>query len=222
MDRALSATRVAAVPPSGSLAIYIPLAVMMAFTPGPATLFVLSRASLYGSRAGLVSAAGLLSGTLVLVTFAAIGLTALLAVSAVTFEAVKTAGALYLAYLGLRTIMMAGGSLGDSGTTRVRSAWLLYREGVVTELLNPKAAFFYASVLPQFVDKERPDVPFQMLVLGVVFVVFGSVALTLIAICAAAVKARLVGNRVWRLAVGWASGLILVGLGVRLAISKAR
>jgi len=209
-------------PPTSSLAFYIPVAVMMAFTPGPATLFVLSRASLHGSRAGLVSAAGLLSGTLVLVAFAAIGLTGVLAVSSIAFEAVKTAGAVYLVYLGLRTIVMAGGITADSGTTRVRSAWLLYREGVFTELLNPKAALFYASVLPQFVDRERPDVPLQMLVLGLVFVVCGSLALTLIAICATAVKARLVGNRVWQVVVGWASGLILVGLGVRLATSKAR
>ncbi len=99
---------------------------------------------------------------------------------------------------------------------------VLYRDGVVTELLNPKAALFYASVLPQFVDARRPDVSLQMFVLGVVFVVCGSIALTLIAIFATAVKTRLLGSPVWQAVVHWASGLILVGLGVRLAITKVR
>lgn len=209
-------------PSFSSLAVYLPVAVMMAFTPGPATFFVLSRTSSHGRYAGLLSAAGLLSGTLVLVALAAIGLTGVLAASPVCFEVVKTAGAVYLIYLGIRAITAPGSITDDPGIVRVRSPWLLYRDGVVTELLNPKAALFYASVLPQFVDARRPDVPLQMFVLGVVFVMCGSIALTLIAIFAAAVKARLLGSPAWQAAVRWASGLILVGLGVRLAISKAR
>ncbi len=209
-------------PSVSSLALYVPVALMMAFTPGPATFFVLSRASSLGRHAGLLSAAGLLSGTLVLVALAAIGLTGVLAASPVTFEVVKTAGAIYLIYLGIRAMTAAGGVADDPGIVRVRSAWRLYRDGVVTELLNPKAALFYASVLPQFVDARRPDVPLQMVVLGIVFVVFGAIALTLIALCATAVRARLVGSPGWQTVMRWASGLILVGLGVRLAISEAR
>jgi len=209
-------------PSVSSLALYVPVALMMAFTPGPATFFVLSRASSLGRHAGLLSAAGLLSGTLVLVALAAIGLTGVLAASPVTFEVVKSAGAIYLIYLGLRAMTAAGGVADGPGIVRVRSAWRLYRDGVVTELLNPKAALFYASVLPQFVDARRPDVPLQMVVLGIVFVVFGAIALTLIALCATAVKARLLGSRAWQTVMRWASGLILVGLGVRLAISEAR
>lgn len=209
-------------PSFSSLALYLPIAVLMAFTPGPATFFVLSRASSHGRHAGLLSAAGLLSGTLVLVVLAAIGLTGVLAASPLSFEVVKSAGVVYLVYLGIRAITAPGSTTDAPGIVRARSAWLLYRDGVVTELLNPKAALFYASVLPQFVDARRPDVPLQMFVLGVVFVACGSIALTLIAIFAAAVKARLVGSPAWQAAVRWASGLILVGLGVRLAISKAR
>ncbi len=110
-------------PSFSSLAMYVPVAVMMAFAPGPATFFVLSRASSHGRHAGLLSAAGLLSGTLVLVALAAIGLTGVLAASPVIFEVVRTAGAVYLVYLGIRAITEAGRVTDDPGIVRVRSAW---------------------------------------------------------------------------------------------------
>ena len=209
-------------PPVGSLALYVPVVLIMAFTPGPATLFVLSRSASHGRRAGFLSAAGLLSGTLVLIMLAAAGLTNVLAASPGAFEAVKMAGAAYLVYLGVRMIAATGGAVEDGTTVRGRSGWRLYRDGFLTELLNPKSALFYASVLPQFVDTRRSDVPLQMVVLGVVFVVFAALSLTLIAIFAAALKALLVGSPAWRTVTRWASGLVLVGLGLRLAVSKAR
>jgi threonine/homoserine/homoserine lactone efflux protein len=169
-----------------------------------------------------LSVAGLLSGTLVLIVLAAVGLTNVLAASPRAFEAVKMAGAAYLVYLGIRAIAATGGAVEDGPTARGRSGWRLYRDGILTELLNPKSSLFYASILPQFVDARRSDVPAQMVVLGVVFVVFAALSLTLIAIFAAALKNLLVGSSAWRTVARWASGLILVGLGLRLAASKAR
>ncbi len=132
-------------PTVGSLALYVPVVLVMAFTPGPATLFVLSRSVAHGRRAGFLSAAGLLSGTLVLIVLAAEGLTNVLAASPGAFEAVKMAGAAYLVYLGLRAIAATGSSVNDGTIVRGRSGWRLYRDGFVTELLNPKSALFYAS-----------------------------------------------------------------------------
>ena len=109
-------------PPVGSLALYVPVVLIMAFTPGPATLFVLSRSASYGRRAGFLSAAGLLSGTLVLIMLAAVGLTNVLAASPGAFEAVKMAGAAYLVYLGLHMIAATGGAVEDGTTVRGRSA----------------------------------------------------------------------------------------------------
>ena len=217
-------------PAPGALALYIPVALVMAFTPGPATLFVLSRASALGPRAGLLSAAGLLTGTLGLVTLAALGLTGILAGAPLLFDVIKMAGAAYLVYIGLRTVVSkprlgAGGAAVRSGTepnpgrrTHVR----LYRDGVVTELFNPKAALFYASVLPQFVDARRPDVPLQMFALGAVFVVFGGVSLGLIAVFAGTLQARLRRSAAWQAATRWVSGGVLVALGLRLAAGRAR
>jgi threonine/homoserine/homoserine lactone efflux protein len=216
-------------PSGGALALYLPVALIMAITPGPATLFVLSRASSYGPRAGLLSAAGLLSGTLGLVALAALGLTGVLAEAPLAFDVIKSAGAAYLIYLGLRTLVASkglGGSTaavrpGDAGGSE-RSGLRLYRDGVVTELFNPKAALFYASVLPQFVDAHRPDVPLQMFTLGAIFVVFGAVSLGLIAVFAGSLQARLRRSAAWQSVTRWVSGGVLVALGLRLAVSRVR
>ena len=217
-------------PTLNALALYLPVAFIMAVTPGPATLFVLSRASSHGRQAGLLSAAGLLSGTLGLVALAALGLTGMLAEAPLAFDVIKSAGAAYLIYLGLRTLVASKGPAGGHAA-RVRprgsaagdySKLRLYRDGVVTELFNPKAALFYASVLPQFVDTHRPDVPLQMFALGAVFVVFGAVSLGLIAMFAGSLQTRLRRSAAWQAVARWVSGAVLVALGLRLAVSRAR
>lgn len=224
-------------PTAGALALYVPVALVMAFTPGPATMFVLSRASVHGREAGLLTAAGLLTGTLGLVALAALGLTGVLAGAPVAFDVIKSAGAAYLIYLGLRTFVApnvrgaarradpgaqyaAQPNLAEAAASR--SGLRLYRDGVVTELLNPKAALFYASVLPQFVDARRPDVPLQMFTLGAVFVVFGAVSLGLIAVFAGSLQARLRRSPAWHAGTRWVAGAVLVALGVRLAAGRAR
>ena len=211
-------------PPLPAIALYIPAALVMAFTPGPATLFVLSRASSHGPRTGLLTAAGLLTGTLGLVALAALGLTGVLAQAPLAFNVIKSAGAAYLIYLGLRTLTAAGpaAALPRRDAARDGSGFRLYRDGVVTELFNPKAALFYASVLPQFVDARRPDVPLQMFALGAIFVVFGAVSLGLLAVFAGSLQVRLSRSAAWRAASRWISGGVLVALGLRLAVSRAR
>ncbi|HKX16778.1 MAG TPA: LysE family translocator [bacterium] len=217
-------------PAPAALALYIPVALVMAFTPGPATLFVLSRASVLGPRAGFLSAAGLLTGTVGLVALAALGLTGILAAAPLFFDVIKMAGTAYLVYLGLRTVASnprsgAGGAAARSASepnAGRRKYFRLYRDGVVTELFNPKAALFYASVLPQFVDARRPDVPLQMFALGAIFVVFGGVSLGLIAIFAGTLQARLRQSGAWQAATRWISGGVLVALGLRLAVGRAR
>jgi threonine/homoserine/homoserine lactone efflux protein len=211
-------------PTPAALALYIPAALAMAFTPGPATLFVLSRASSLGRQAGLLSAAGLLTGTLGLVAVAALGLTGILARAPLVFDVIKSAGAAYVIYLGVRVLLGGGhpGSAAPSRAPRDVSGLRLYRDGMVTELFNPKAALFYASVLPQFVDTRRPDAPLQMFALGGIFVVFGAVSLGLIAVFAGGLQHRLRRSAACKGAARWLSGAVLVALGVRLAVSRVR
>jgi threonine/homoserine/homoserine lactone efflux protein len=216
-------------PAAGALVLYVPVALVMAFSPGPATMLVLSRASVHGREAGLLTAAGLLTGTLGLVALAAFGLTGVLAEAPFAFDVIKSAGAAYLIYLGLRILVTtkprsaaSRSAAAGAAAPESRSGLSLYRDGVVTELFNPKAALFYASVLPQFVDTRRHDVPLQMFTLGAVFVVFGAVSLGLIAVFAGSLQTRLRRSAAWQAATRWLSGAVLVGLGVRLAVSRAR
>jgi threonine/homoserine/homoserine lactone efflux protein len=145
------------------------------------------------------------------------------------FDVIKSAGAAYLIYLGLRILAgskslrtAAFGVPGGAGAADSQAGLRLYRDGVVTELFNPKAALFYASVLPQFVDARRPDVPLQMLTLGAVFVILGATSLGLIALFAGSLQAGLRRSVVWQAGTRWLSGAILVALGVRLAAGRAR
>jgi threonine/homoserine/homoserine lactone efflux protein len=214
-------------PTLSALALYVPVALVMAVTPGPATLFVLSRASSYGREAGLLSAAGLLTGTMGLIALAALGLTGILEGAPFAFDVVKTAGAAYLVYLGLRTLVApkvrgALGAVRGRGDVPVRSGPRFFRDGIVTELFNPKAALFYASVLPQFVDARRQDVPVQMFALGVIFVVFGALSLGSIAFFAGTLQAKIRRGGAWQGVTRWVSGGVLMALGLRLAVSRVR
>jgi threonine/homoserine/homoserine lactone efflux protein len=214
-------------PTLSALALYVPVALVMAVTPGPATLFVLSRASSYGREAGLLSAAGLLTGTTGLIALAALGLTGILEGAPFAFDVVKTAGAAYLVYLGLRTLVApkdrgARGAVRGRGDVPVRSGPLFFLDGIVTELFNPKAALFYASVLPQFVDARRQDVPLQMFALGAIFVVFGALSLGSIAFFAGTLQAKVRRGGAWQGVTRWVSGGVLVALGLRLAVSRVR
>ena len=209
-------------PTLDTLVIYVPVAVVMAFTPGPATLFVLSRAASLGRRTGLISAAGIMSGTAVLIVLAAAGLTGVLAASPAAFEIVKDAGAAYLVYLGVRAWRAAAGADPFAGApSSAIPPGRAYRDGIVTELLNPKAALFYASVLPQFVDPRRGAPALQVLALGAVFCARASVALSLIAFGAGSMMVRIARRPAWLVIARRVFGAVLFGVGLRLAAGRA-
>jgi threonine/homoserine/homoserine lactone efflux protein len=204
-----------------TLSIYIPAVLLMVVTPGPAILFTLNRSLSFGRRAGFVTAAGLLSGTCVLFLCAALGLTAVLRASGFAYGALKIVGALYLAFLGVRTILAAPAELRD-----VRAAGShapsrrYYLGGVTTELLNPKTAMFYVSVLPQFVDVNAGHVIAQLLLLGGIFVVFAAWSLAMVIMSSTHVRALLVRHpRYWSVA-RWITGCVFIGSGARLAFDR--
>lgn len=152
--------------------------IALAVLPGPDTLYVLGRTVAQGRRAGLWSLAGIGAGCLGHVTASALGLSALIAASPLAFEVVKTAGALYLAWIGVQLLreawqrsgdgvpLPAAAALPDDGAGR------LFRQGVVTNLLNPKVGLFFISFLPQFVTPGAGTVA-DFVLLGLTFVGIG-------------------------------------------------
>jgi threonine/homoserine/homoserine lactone efflux protein len=204
-------------PDTGALLLFAAAALALIVVPGPAVLYIVAQSIHGGRSAGLASAAGVATGGLVHVLAAIVGLSALLAASAEAFTVVKLAGAAYLVYLGLTTLLRRGesrigGHEGERGLART------YRKGVVVNVLNPKTAIFFVAFLPQFVDPDAPVRP-QLALLGAVFVVlaFASDAVWALAAGAAADVLRRSRHflRVQRLV----SGSIYLGLGVVTALA---
>jgi threonine/homoserine/homoserine lactone efflux protein len=189
--------------------------------PGPAVLYIVSRSVAHGRRAGLVSMAGIETGNFLQVVAAAAGLAAIVASSATLFSIVKYAGAAYLIYLGLQSLLARGDAPWEA-IGRRRSHRRLYWEGVAVGMLNPKLALFLLAFLPQFIDPDAGPVWLQTLILGTLFSVVASIGDSLFALGAGSVAERWRSGDRAGLWARRASGGILVGLGVFAALAEGR
>lgn len=207
--------------PVETLVLFVAASAAVAIVPGPDILYLVGRGVAQGRKSALVSAAALNTGALVHAAFAALGVSVLIQQSAPTFYAVKYAGAAYLVYLGVRTVLdkEAFGVPGGEGPTPARLR-AVFAQGVVTDLLNPKVYLFFAAFLPQFVDPSAGGVAGQMLVLGLLFVLVNLPIDSAIAWFSGAVGEALAGRPRFRSAVRWAAGGVLVALGLRLAVPE--
>jgi len=190
-------------------------------TPGPSILYVMSRSVGQGRTAGLVSALGLGTGSLIHAGAAALGLSVILAYSPLAYTAVKYLGAGYLVYLGVRILLARDRQLSTAVLARA-SLTRVFWQGVVTELLNPKIVLFFMSFLPQFVDPARGSVAGQTLFLGLLFHVTGVPINMLVAVVGGAIASWLSQNPVFARVRDGLAGAVLIGLGVRLALSERR
>jgi threonine/homoserine/homoserine lactone efflux protein len=207
-----------ALPNATLLSGFIVAALVVLLIPGPGVLYIVTRSLSQGRRAGLVSVLGLSAGALAHVAAATAGLSAILLASATAFGAVKTLGAAYLIYLGVRTLLSVQTSdTEDVMDTRSRSR--LFADGVVVSVLNPKIAVFFLAFLPQFVDPARGPVATQIFTLGLLYVMLALVTDGMYAVLAGSVRswidARFMRGPVPR----YASGAVYIGLGVSTALS---
>jgi threonine/homoserine/homoserine lactone efflux protein len=194
---------------------------VLIFTPGPDILYVMSRGIAQGRQAALAAAAGFSLGNIVHTTFAVVGLSALLASSATAFQMVKYAGAIYLVYLGIKMIRSTS-ALAPNQTKRPLSLWVIFRQSIVANVLNPKVAIFFLAFFPQFIEETRGGVALQMLCLGGIFVVLTFLGFGLVGYGSGAIGAWLqakprIGGRIGKLA-----GSVLILLGLRLAWPEVR
>lgn len=209
-------------PPLSALPLFAVTALVLLVIPGPSVLYITTRSATQGRRAGLVSVLGVHTGTIVHVVAAVAGLSALLVASATAFSVVKVAGALYLVFLGVRT--MLGGRRVEAGVDRVpRALRRLYVDGVIVNVLNPKTALFFLAFLPQFVGAGHGPVWAQTLVLGLLFMALGLMSDSAYALVGARAGRWLVGRRGPTNRARYLEGGILVGLGVTsLAVPHPR
>ena len=204
------------------LALFALTALVLVLTPGPNMIYCVSRALSQGRGAGLVSLGGVLVGFLAHLLAATLGLTALLAAVPFAFDAVRIAGAAYLAWLAWDAVRPGGGSPFVARTLPVHAPGTLFRMGLLTNLLNPKVAIFYLSFFPQFLHPERGSVFLQALQLGAIQIVVSGTVNTLLVLGAARIAAFLASSRRWLAAQRYFMGTVLGALALRMALLEQK
>jgi len=203
------------IPPWPLFSTFLLAGLVLAITPGPGVLYIVTRSLVQGRLSGLASVAGVALGNLGNALAAAVGLAALFAVSALAFSVVKYAGALYLVYLGLQ--MLRSSPVDNlAAMPAALPFWRIFRDGFVVALLNPKTTVFFAAFLPQFLDPGI-SIPLQCVTLGSLFVMIAAITDSGYALAASAVAPVLRGG-VLRHAGRKFGGGMFIGLGIFTAL----
>jgi threonine/homoserine/homoserine lactone efflux protein len=200
------------------LALFVGAALLLLVVPGPSVLYIVTQSVSHGRRAGIASVAGITTGTLVHIAAATVGLSALLASSALAFDVVKYLGAAYLIVVGIRRL--AGLDPREKPQLgRARDLGRLYRQGIVVNVLNPKTALFFLAFLPQFVEPDRGAAWVQILALGLLFAALGFFSDGVWALVAGTLGDRLRRSRRFPAVQRYVSGSVFVGLGAVAALT---
>ena len=202
-------------PEKAAFLTFLVAAFALNIVPGPDMLYVIGRSVGQGRKAGIVSSLGVFIGCWVHILAAAFGIAALLRSSPVAFNLVRYAGAAYLIYLGIK--MLAQKTDLASQRLEAESLGAIFRQGAVTNVLNPKVAIFFLAFLPQFVDARRGNVVLQILLLGLIFNVGGTLVNLAVAYAGGTLGELLRRNQSIARLQRRFTGLIFVGLGLRLA-----
>jgi threonine/homoserine/homoserine lactone efflux protein len=208
------------IPSPSSLVLFMSAALLLLVIPGPAVFYIVGRSIGHGRSAGLVSALGVSVGSLVHTAAAAVGLSALLMSSAIAFAAVKYLGAVYLVYLGIQKIRREEPFEVPGGPSGVKLS-RIFAQGIVVNVLNPKAALFFFAFLPQFVDSKRGNVAAQILFLGILFALLGLTTDTFWALTSGTVASLFRRNPRAMRTQRYVSGGMLISLGVATALAGA-
>jgi len=198
--------------------LFIATAIVLVITPGQDTFFILGRSLASGRAAGVAAALGITAGSIIHTCLAALGLSALLATSPYAFMAVKFAGAAYLVYVGVRALLARASSLPGAdagGSADGRAA--AFRQGILSNLLNPKVALFFLALMPQFISAGSTHKVAAFLALGMTFVTLGIAWCLVLAIGAAKLRGAFLRRPSMALILNRIAGAMFIALGLRLA-----
>ncbi len=208
-------------PDLNTLYIFLLATLALNVTPGPDMLYVIARSVGQGRMAGIASSLGIGVGCIVHTVAVALGLSALLRSVPIAFDVVKYAGAAYLCYLGVRTLISKG-DLAMGAHSRVKRDTLaaIFFQGVVTNVLNPKVALFFLAFLPQFVSAARCPVILQVITLGLLFITSGTLVNIAVALLASQMGDRLARRPTFLRVQRWFTGSIFILLAARIAFTE--
>jgi threonine/homoserine/homoserine lactone efflux protein len=205
------------------LTLFIISGLLLNIMPGPDTLLIMARSASQGWRAGCAAALGIGAGTMVHVSAAAVGLSALLSTSAMAFSVVKWVGAAYIVYVGigmLRAKLKAGDSGVQAAAPAVASYRKIFAQGFLTNVLNPKVALFFLAFVPQFISADSSSKAVAFLILGCIFNFNSMLWCNGLAVFAAFASARLKVKPMVALWLNRITGGLFLALGARLALSE--
>lgn len=195
--------------------------ILLNLTPGQDTFFILGRSLASGPRLGVASALGITAGSIVHTLFAALGLSALLATSAVAFSVVKWLGVAYLVYLGARMLLERHPDLrAQARASAARGVGSAFRQGMLTNLLNPKVALFFLALMPQFIAADSSHKVLAFLVLGATFVTTGTIWCLCLALASGQFRSLLLSRPAAGRMLSRVAGGLFITLGVRLALVR--
>lgn len=198
------------------------VALGMVLTPGPNMVYLVSRSICQGRAAGLISLCGVALGFVVYMLCSALGITALVFAVPYAYDALRIAGAVYLLHLAWQAVRPGGRSPFQVRDLPVDSPRRLFAMGLLTNLLNPKIAMLYLSLLPQFIDPAQGDVLAQSLVLGSVQIAVSVTVNALLVVAAGSIALFLARRPAWLAAQRWIMASVLAGLAVRMATDARR
>lgn len=202
-----------------TLITYVLIVLGFVFIPGPATLLTVARATSSGTRVGIATGAGIALGDVLHTIMAIVGISAVIATSAVLFSIIKYLGAAYLVYLGVRAILEKAPAMPGTGAIALSPA-KAFRQAILAEVLNPKTALFFLAFLPQFVNPENGSVLLQLSLLGAIFMTLGLLSTVVFAVGAGHLGTFLRRNPMVLKWQGKVVGGIYCALGMRLALQE--
>jgi RhtB (resistance to homoserine/threonine) family protein len=200
--------------------LFLAAGVLLNLTPGPDTLYILGRSAAQGREAGVASALGISLGSVFHTCAAALGLSAILATSAFAFVAIKLVGGAYLVFLGIKMILDRRRKLILPSNFRRRTTMAAFRQGVLTNVLNPKVALFFLAFLPQFIDPASNMKIAAFITLGLTFVTTGTIWCLVLSWFASSFSERWRNNESIAQWLNRTAGAVFIFLGLRLATAK--
>ena len=200
--------------------LFLATAVLLILTPGQDTFFILGRSLAGGRKSGIYAALGISAGTVIHTIFAALGLSALLVTSPHAFTVVKLVGAAYLVYIGVRALLSRETGLPREASVVGRDHWSAFRQGILTNVLNPKVALFFLALLPQFITVGSAQKVMAFLALGLSFVALGAIWCVLLAVAAASLRAVFLRRPSMTQWMHRIAGTLFIALGIRLAAAR--
>ncbi len=198
--------------------------ILLNLTPGNDTIFILTKSISQGRQAGILSVLGIATGSIIHTLFAAFGLSIIIAKSVLLFNIIKYVGAGYIAYIGIKMLLDKSKldfTQGNTQTTR-NAVIKIYRDAVLTNVLNPKVAMFFIAFLPQFIDPAAKAHVLPFITLGLTITTTGTIWCIILAIFSAEIFSKLRSHEKFSTYLNKTCGAVLVGLGVKLALTERK